>query len=124
MTASAVYWPKTGRLEAWGAFPDIPPIEERARTDQVGDAYKRMVREGTLWTLPGRTTPVEQFLEKLLEELQGYPVAAFAADRYRQSEAMQAIEQAGLSWRADWRGQGFLDGSEDVRNAKKMLLNR
>ena len=124
MTASAVYWPKSGRLEAWGAFPDIPPIEERARTDQVGDAYKRMMREQALWALPGRTTPVEQFLEKLLEELQGYPVAAFAADRYRQSEAMQAIEQAGLSWRADWRGQGFLDGSEDVRNAKKMLLNR
>ena len=39
LTALAVLWPETGRMEAWAACGDNPPLLERSRGDGVGDLY-------------------------------------------------------------------------------------
>ena len=39
MTAAACYWPFTKRLEVWGAFPGIPGLLDRGKSDGVGNRY-------------------------------------------------------------------------------------
>ncbi|MCY4641439.1 MAG: hypothetical protein OXC41_01885 [Gammaproteobacteria bacterium] len=62
MTCATGYWPETGRLEAWEAFGNIPPLDQRSKADNVGDAYLVMEERGELQVYPGRVTPVMQFL--------------------------------------------------------------
>ena len=33
MTACVCLWLKSGRVETWGAFPSVPPLEDRQRRD-------------------------------------------------------------------------------------------
>ncbi len=128
MTAAAAYWPDTGRLEAWGALPGVPKLADRQRRDQT--RYDLMVRNGELTVYPGtRVTPVGEFLRSVAERLQGDRIAAIGADRFRQAEALQAVEDAGLPWRSRmaWRGTGAsktADGSHDVRTFQKAVLGQ
>ena len=62
MTALAAIWPATGRLEAWGAFPDVPDPLARGAADGVGGLYARMVERGEVALYGGRVTPVARFL--------------------------------------------------------------
>ena len=71
LTALAVIWPETGRLEAWAACEDNPPLLERSRADAMGAAYVEMERRGELRTYPGRVTPASQFLADCGERLAG-----------------------------------------------------
>ena len=38
MTAAAVYFVDTGRLETWAAMPSIPSLADRGQADGVGGA--------------------------------------------------------------------------------------
>lgn len=120
MTAAALYWPVTGRLECYGAFPDQPSLAERGAGDGCGGLYVEMARRGELQTYPGRTTPVDEFLASLAARIAGSEVAVLAADRFRQAEVLQVMDNT-ASWPIAWRGQGWLDGSEDVRCAQKEI---
>ena len=73
-----------------------------------------MQRRGELTLYPGKVTPVRLFLEDALDYLRGVDIASLSADRFRQSEAVQVFEAAGLrpSLRIEWRGQGWKDGAK------------
>ena len=99
-----------------GAFGDDPTLKGRGEADAVADRYERMAELGELLTYPGRVTPVSAFLAWVAEDLQDADVEGAAADRYRQAEAEDALEAAGVSWPMDWRAQGTgQQGSEDIR---------
>ena len=122
LTAAAAYWPDTGRLDTWGGCGDTPALLARGEADGVGDRYQRMADRGELRTGPGRVTPVGEFLAWVVEELDGETVELAAADRYRQAEAQDAMDAAGVNWPMDWRAQGSgKDGSEDIRHFQRAV---
>ena len=53
MTALVAIWVKTGRMEAWGAFGDIPSLEDRGTGDGVGSRYRDMFDRGEFIGLSG-----------------------------------------------------------------------
>ena len=96
MTAAVALWPGTGRIEVWGAFPSVPPLEDRQRRD--GLRYDLMRQSGELELHDGRMVRVGVFLGKVAQRLQGQRVIVAGADRYRRAEAEQALSDAGVSW--------------------------
>ena len=129
MTAAAVVWPSTGRMEVYAAFPttDQFGLHERGRGDAVGKRYETLHSTGELWVYNGRrTTPVVPFLCDVRERLGDQEVVALGADRYRRSEIIDYMTDAGLSWPLIWRGQGAsstADGSADVRAFQRSVLD-
>ena len=116
LTAAAVYWPDVSRLECYAGVGDDPDLEARGQGDGVADLYRRMLDRGELRTWPGRVTPAGPFLEWVAELLDGESVVLALADRYRQAEAKDALDAAGVGWPVEWRAQGSgKDGSADVR---------
>ena len=127
MTALAAVWPRTGRMECWGAFPATPSLTARGTVDGAGNTYSRMESRGELKTYAGRLVPVGAFLKDCAARLAGERVLVAGADRFRKSEALQAIETSGLGWPLAWRGMGAAakaDGSHDVRAAQRAVLSR
>ena len=137
MCALVAYWLETGRLEAWGAFGDNPTLAARGKADGVGGDYEALHKRGELWTYPGRVTPVDLFLADCMTRLHGQRVVAAGADRYRQGEALDALE-AGLAaareqgtpakpWPMSWRGTGagkHAQGTADVRAFQRRAAMR
>ena len=116
LTAAALYWPQTGRLESYGACGDVPNLRDRGAADGVGERYQQIADRGELRTYPGRVTPAASFLGWIVELLDGWTPTLALADRYRQAEAMDALTGAGAAWRMEWRAQGTgKDGSADIR---------
>ena len=127
MTASVAYWPVSGRIEVFGAFPALPDLAARGEGDGVGGLYQRMYKEGELVTYPGRVTPVALFIDHVETALYGERVMAIGCDRYRRDEMLQAMSQAGIAWPIVFRGQGAstnADGSADVRAFQEEILTR
>ena len=135
MSAVALYWPSTGRLEAVAAFPRLPAdIRERERRDSVPEgAYSGMVDAGELHLLGDATVPVEALLAIALG-ISG-PPAALLADQYRRIELAAGMQTVfgghrtliprSRSWQAaseDLRlfREAFLDG--EVTPARSLLL--
>lgn len=114
MSALAYFWPTTGRLECRGAFPSHPDLLARGQADGVGDRYCQMRDRGELQTLGDRVVPAREWLATVAHHVDGSPIAALCADRYRQSEVMEAVQASGLRCPISWRGQGWRDGAEDV----------
>ena len=106
MTAASLYWPETGRLESYGAFPGTPDLLARGVLDGVGNRYMIMHERGELAIYPGRVTPVAEFLADLFKRVEAETVMGAAADRYRKAEAEQALDDAGVYWPVEWRGMG------------------
>ena len=125
MTALCAYWPDTGRMETWGAFPGDPGLADRGQADGVGNLYERMAEQGNLLVYPGRVTPVTPFLRHCAQRLAGVSVALLGCDRYRRAEGIQAMELAGVHWPVVWRGTGAhakADGSHDIRAFQAAIL--
>ena len=126
MTAAACYWPTSGRLEGYGAWPHVPDLLARGRADGVGTAYMQMQSEGALRLFgEGEATDVIAFLTWLVESLRGERVLAIGADRYRQAEIRTALAGASVPWPQVWRGTGAsktADGSHDVRAFQRYAL--
>ena len=114
MSAVAAYWPLTGWLEVLAALPGEPDLAARGDADAVGDLYLQMEQRGELATCAGRTVNVGEFLW-LAGERWGRPDCV-VSDRWREGELVDAMNAGGLP-RAAWmpRGQGYKDGSEDIR---------
>ena len=125
MSAFAAYWPTTGRMEVYGAFPDTPGLADRGAGDGVGGFYESAEQAGELRTYPGRVTPAADFLRDCLARLDGVTVACAGADRYRKAEAQQVFSEAGAYFPVEWRGTGAgqsADGSHDVRAFQRAAL--
>ena len=122
LTAASIYWPASGRLETRVACGAEPDLWERGRADGCGGLYVDLARRGELRTYEGRVTPVRLFLGDLVDELAGEPVAAVLGDRYRDAEAHDALDAAGVHWPRVFRGLGWRDGAEDVRTAQTAII--
>ena len=121
MSALSAYWPDTGRLDCLAAFADMPGLAERGLADGVGRLYLDMARRNELITTPGRVSDVVDLLREAMRRY-GAPDAV-AADRWRQAELMDALNQAGVpSSSFVSRGQGFKDGAADVRAFRNAAL--
>ena len=122
MTAAVAIWPRTGRMEAWGAFPATPPLSERGKGDGQGGLYLEMEKRGELKVYSGRVTPVAPFLYDVAQWLEGENVIAVACDVFKQNEAIDGWERAGVDWPIDWRREGAgRDGAYDVRAFQRLV---
>ena len=130
MTAGAIYWPQTYRLDCLAAFPGLPKLDERSETDGVGETYSLMEETGELFTfLNAHTTDIPEFLRRLSALTFGARVVAFVSDRYRQSETKTGLADSKVGWDsiAVFRGTGKhtrADGSADVRAFERAVIER
>ena len=123
MSAAALYWPLTGRLECVGAFPATPGLADRGAADGVSGRYTEMADRGELVTMGDTTVPVDRFLADVVAMLDGQAPAAIVGDRFRHAEFVEALRGAGLDRvPCVWRGMGWKDGSEDVERFRRALF--
>ena len=121
MSAIAAYW-SSGRLECVAWLPDTPSLAERGRKHGAGDAYQRMYDRGELKTTPGRSVPVGRIMGEALE-LWGVP-RVIACDRWKKLELLDALDKISMGHLSLlWRGQGYRDGSADLRSFMKAVLD-
>lgn len=121
MTASAFFWPATGRLEVLGWFPSHPSLADRGERDHVGSRYMDMQREGSLRTLGHKTVPLDHWMAETMEHVGECDVECILADRFKRAELSEAMQAQGINCRVSWRGQGWRDGSEDARRFQRMV---
>lgn len=124
MSAVAAYAPTTGRLKCWACFPRIPALAKREKVD--GAPYTMMQKRGELHLFGNRTSSLKQLLEKVAEDLgPDARIRMGAADLFRQSECADALSDAGLHFRMEWRRSGLgAHGIEDVGAFQKAVLDR
>ena len=123
MSAAALYWPNTGRLEAFGCFPSSPALTDRGRSDGVRDRYIEMYDRGELRVMGERVVPAPAFLRAIMDQLGDAPVKCFVADRYRQAEFEEALAAAKIRVPVVWRGMGFKDGGEDTERFRSAVFD-
>lgn len=123
MSAAAFYWPETSRLECLGTFPSKPSLLNRGQSDGVGSRYVEMQNRGELSVLGDATVPVAAWLVEVMRHVEGQPIAAITADRYKQAELGEAIDKAGIRVPIVWRGQGFRDGGEDCERFRRAAFD-
>ena len=90
MSGIACYWPATGRCEALAAFPEIPDLADRARTDAAD--YQTMHADGDLLILGRRVVPVADLIREALRRY-GRPVR-IVADYHHERELREALDAA------------------------------
>ena len=123
MSAAAYFWPQTGRLECFGAFPGKPGLEARGASDAVGDLYIQMQQRRELVTLGERTVPIVEWIEDVLRRAVSEHVVAIVADRFKAAEVGEALDKARNRAPVIWRGMGFKDGSEDVERLRRHVFD-
>ncbi|MEM8574197.1 MAG: terminase large subunit [Pseudomonadota bacterium] len=123
MTAAALYWPDTGRLEVLGWFPGKPSLLDRGQVDGVGSRYTEMQDRGELSTLGDQTVPVAPWLSEVMAHVEGEHVAALVGDRFKQAELGEAMDRAGIKVPVNWRGMGFRDGGEDCERFRRACFD-
>ena len=124
MSAWASFWPMTGRLECYGAFPTSPSLLDRGQNDAVGDRYKQMMDRGELIVLGANIVPVDQFIAAMLAKLDGYPIATICCDRFRQAEFLEALAKTSVRILPTWRGQGWKDSGEDCERFRQFVFDQ
>ena len=124
MSAAALYWPETGRLEAIGTFPAMPSLADRGASDGVGGRYSEMHQRGELSVMGENTVPPGPWLAAVVRLLDGAEVACVVGDRFRHAEFVEALDKAGLS-RVPFvlRGFGWIDGSADIERFRRTLFD-
>jgi len=119
-TAACAIWPETGRLETWMAFGSVPDLAARGRADSA--PYEMMAVRRELRTYPGRVVKVQDFLADVAADLSGEVIAAAGADSYKDSEAADFLDYAGLPWPITFRRVGAgKQGGADVRAFQRLL---
>ncbi|MEM9705166.1 MAG: terminase large subunit [Pseudomonadota bacterium] len=123
MTASAFYWPQTGRLETRGWFPNNPGLAERGASDGVGDRYVLMSEAGELSTLGDRTVTVGDWIAETVRHVEGCEIYGLVADRFKQAEFEEAAHKAGIRTPIIFRGMGYRDGGEDCDRFRRAVFD-
>ena len=122
MSAVAAYWPATGRLECLAAFPSIPSLDARERSDGVGrNLYRRMFDRGELHLLGEHVADVPALLRLALHRFG--PPAVVVADRWRAAELKEALGTVVPVCDLSLRGQGYFHGGEDIRLFRRAALD-
>ena len=103
-------------------FPEHPTLKTRGTKDGVASLYEQCHRRGELVIAGQFTTDVHELLRVALARW-GKPYQ-IVCDRYREADLREALGKAGIPLcRLIFRGQGFRDGAEDVRNFRKACLD-
>lgn len=123
MSAAALYWPATGRLEAIGTFPGSPTLADRGAADGVSGRYVEMKERGELSTMGENTVPPGPWLAAIVKLAEGATISCIVGDRFRHAEFAEAIQTAGLRVPFIWRGFGWKDGSEDIERFRRALFD-
>ena len=120
-SAACAFYPASGRLEGFAVFPEHPSLAMRATNDGAGNLYSECHRRGELLLMGDMTSDVQGLLSEALDRF-GRP-AAIVADRFKKSELIQHLNALDFP-DADlvFRGQGYRDGSEDVRGFQLAAL--
>ena len=122
LSAAAGFWPVSGRLEALAAFPSVPDLAARSQSDGVEGLYESLRTRGDLILTPGRAVDVGALLRESLRRW-GAP-CWLVSDRYREKDLRAALDAAKFPQAIlTTRGQGFKDGSEDVRLFRRAVLD-
>ena len=127
MSAAALYWYMTGRLEVYAALPSKPTLKEKGLADAVGERYIKMEKEGFLKVYPGHATRDDLFLEDVFEKVDANSIEAFGSDTYQIRETKQALVRAGIDpeWEGiEWRRVGAgPDGAADIRGFQGEVMD-
>lgn len=123
MSAWANFWPTTGRLECYGAFPNSPDLISRGQNDGVSDRYVQMRDRGELSTFGANVVPVDLFMNAMLTKLEGYPIAAICCDRFRQAEFQEAVAKTSIRATPIFRGAGWRDAGEDTERFRQFVMD-
>ena len=121
MTAAAAFYLDTGRLDCFAAFPEIPDLATRGKADGVGGVYGEMEARGELVLSGDHAVDLAEVLELAVDRW-GAP-SAIVADRFKKRPVLQALRDAGISAPIVWRGMGFRDGAEDVRDFRRAVAD-
>ena len=123
MSAIACCW-SSGRLEALAMFGSEPSIDVRGVRDAAGSLYDGAVLSGDLIISGKRIPNIQQLFEEAEHRFGGRP-DKIIVDRWRLAELKDALDDP--SWQRVplvVRGQGFRDGSEDVRAWRRACVGR
>ena len=113
-SAAAAFFPASGRLEGFAVFPENPNLATRATNDGAGGLYSECHRRGELLLAGDMVSDIKALLSEALDRW-GEP-AAIAADRFKKAELIGYLNALDFPAAAlVLRGQGYRDGSEDVR---------
>ena len=116
------FWPDTGRLEAFAAFPQNPSLESRGTKDGVGSLYVTCHQRNELIIAGNRTTDVDEIIRVALSRW-GLP-SRIVCDHWRKSSLRDAMEGAGiLHIPVELRRWGPHDGGEDVRTFRRATVD-
>lgn len=129
LTAATVYWPETGLLRTWGAFPAVPDLDKRGQADGVGRLYLEMAAEGSIRTFGERIPDYGEFMAWVMADLDavGAHLVGVAYDRFRKPEIEGILDALGLHCPRFPRGTGAssrADGSHDVRAFQRAVLTK
>ena len=120
MSAAAAYW-RTGQLDAFAVFPELPGLAQRGIADGVGRLYQKMADRGELIQAGQRVSDIPTLLVQILARW-GRP-AAIVCDRWREAELRQALDAVRFPTSVlITRGMGYKDGGEDVRAFRRAIL--
>ena len=123
MSAIACAW-ETGRLETVSMFGSEPDLQARSLRDSVGELYETAKLTGDLLISGKRIPDIPALFEEGEARFGGRP-DAIVCDRWRVDELRDALDDP--SWQRVnliVRGQGFKDGSEDVRAWRRACAER
>ncbi len=121
-SAIAGYWPETGRLETFAAFPSTPSFAERGLRDGCGNLYVTCAQRGELIQSGTNAVDVSALLAESLRRF-GRPIR-IVSDRWRDAELKDALIASDVPFTAlELRGQGFKDGGEDVRAFRRAVAD-
>ena len=121
MAAAACCWPTTGRLEALAAFPAVPDLAERSRTD--GADYARMHAEGDLLILgdPDERVVKPELLVREALRRWGRPVRVLC-DYHMERELRTALERASFPAASlVTTGMGWKDSPGRIRDFRRAV---
>lgn len=121
-SAVAAFWPETGRLEAFAAFPPHPSIPERQRKDGVSTLYDRAVMAGDLVNIGRRTMDVAALIAHAVERW-GRP-ARVIADSYQKGETIEAVEDLGLPCEVTITRHAFEERGRLLKAFRAAVRNR
>ena len=119
--ACAFFYETGGGLDAVAVFPENPSLKERGIADGVGRLYERMAADrGELIISGVHTCNIGGLLKECLDRW-GRPVA-IVCDRWREGDLREALSETSFPLSSIiTRGQGWKDGSEDVRIFSKAV---
>jgi phage terminase large subunit-like protein len=123
MSAAALFWPDTGRLEAVGTFPAKPSLADRGAADGVSGRYVEMQERGELSVLGENTVPPGLWLADVVRLADGAEISCIVGDRFRHAEFIEAMNQANLRIPFIFRGFGWKDGHSDIEKFRCALFD-